>query len=159
MSDRRDDNVSRDTAADRFLQQFTGYRIKRALLVIHEDMTEQLGPLGLRVGTFSPLAVIAANPGISQTRLSDVLHIKRSGVVAVVDELEQMGAIERKPVKGDRRTNALFMTTAGRKLWKQAEATIQAHEDRLFADLNDEENERLRDLITRVTQSAVQAKE
>ncbi|WP_394178409.1 MarR family winged helix-turn-helix transcriptional regulator [Yoonia maritima] len=159
MSDTYEDKPSIDTAADRFLQQFTGYRVKRALLVIHEDMAEKLAPLGLRVGTFSPLAVIAANPGISQTRLSDVLHIKRSGVVAVVDELERMGAIERKPVKGDRRTNALSMTAAGRKLWEAAEGVIQAHEDHLFAGLSNQENEQLRNLLTRVTQSATQAKE
>lgn len=159
MSDTPKDDVSEDTAADRFLQQFTGYRIKRALLVVHEDMTETLVPLGLRVGTFAPLAVVAANPGISQTKLSDVLKIKRSGVVAVVDELERIGAIERKPVAGDRRTNALFMTTAGGRLWQQAEAAIQAHEDRLFTDLTDEENDQIRDLLSRVILRAERAKE
>ena len=144
---------STQKASDTLLRQFVGYRMKRAYLLIQDDMAETLAPFGLRTGTFSALAVVIACPGISQSDLSDVLNIKRSGVVVVVDELERAGVLKRKPVKGDRRTNALTITSAGRRLWDKVEKAVQNHEAALFSDLNPDEVEKLRDLLGRVSRS------
>ncbi|MBP2233735.1 DNA-binding MarR family transcriptional regulator [Sinorhizobium kostiense] len=138
---------------DRLLRQFVGYNMKRAFIPVQEDVSETLATLGLRVGTFSALAVIMASPGISQTQLSQVLNIKRSGVVLVVDELEGMGAVERMPVESDRRAYALQVTPEGRKLWQRAESAVQAHEAALFADLAPEELRVLRGLLDRAARS------
>ena len=140
--------------SDATLRQFLGYNMKRAYLQVQEDMAETLAPFGLRVGTFSALAVLIASPGISQTQLSNVLNIKRSGVVVVVDELERAGVIERTAVKGDRRSYALKVTSAGRKLWDKAEAAVQAHEARLFAGLSEDEKAQLHRLLGRAAQVA-----
>ncbi|MFQ1701472.1 MarR family winged helix-turn-helix transcriptional regulator [Loktanella agnita] len=140
------DQAVRDT----LLRQFAGYRMKRAYLLVQEDMIETLAPFGLRTVTFSALAVVMGSPGISQSDLSDVLNIKRSGVVAIVDELEGAGVLKRKPVKEDRRTNALTVTAAGRRLWDKVEKAVQDHETALFCDLSPAEIAQLRDLLGRV---------
>ena len=140
-------------ASDALLRQFVGYRMKRAYLLIQNDLAQTLEPFGLRTGTFSALAVVVASPGISQSDLSDVLNIKRSGVVVVVDELERAGVLKREPVKGDRRTNALTATPAGRNLWKKAEKAVQNHEAALFRDLDPQEIAHLRDLLGRVSRA------
>lgn len=135
---------------DRLLRQFAGYRMKRAFMLVQDDMAETLAPFGLRMGTFSALAVVIASPGISQSDLSEVLNIKRPGVVVVVDELEIANVLRRKPVKGDRRTNALTATAAGKRLWEKVEKAVQDHEAALFADMNPDEIDTLRDLLGRV---------
>lgn len=145
-----DPQSSTNAATDRKLRQFVGYRMKRAYLLVQEDMAKILAPLGLRTGTFSALGVVVANPGISQTDLSNELHIKRSGVVVVVDELETAGALERAAVKGDRRRNALIVTRAGQRLWEKAELAIRDHEADIFADLSAAEVATLSDLLARV---------
>lgn len=137
-------------ATDKLLRQFAGYRMKRAYLLVQADLAETLEPLGLRVGTFSALAVLIASPGISQTSLSHMLNIKRSGVVVVVDELERAGVLERRAVAGDRRKNALAITPAGQRLWEKAERAVQLHEAELFAGLDQQEADQLRDLLGRV---------
>lgn len=144
---------------DMLLRQFIGYNMKRAYMQIQDDMAQTLAPLGLRTGTFSALAVIMGSPGISQTQLSDVLNIKRSGVVVVVDDLERAGAVERKPVVTDRRAYALHVTPAGKQLWKTAEAAVQAHEAALFAELQAQERRALQDLLIRAARSAKHNKE
>lgn len=144
---------------DMLLRQFIGYNMKRAYLQVQDDMARTLEPFGLRVGTFSALAVIMGSPGISQTQLSDVLNIKRSGVVVVVDDLERAGAVERKPVVTDRRAYALHVTKAGKQLWKHAEAAVQAHEAALFAELDAQERRALQDLLVRAARSAKHGKE
>jgi DNA-binding MarR family transcriptional regulator len=110
--------------------------------------------LGLRVGTFSALAVVMGSPGISQTQLGEMLSIKRSGVVVVVDDLERLGAVERKPVLTDRRAYALHVTPAGKHLWSRAEAAVQAHEAALFDELDPQERSTLQDLLVRGARSA-----
>lgn len=139
-----------DHVADERLRQFVGYNVKRAMLIIASDMLETLEPLELRTVTFSSLAIITATPDISQSGLAQALGIERSGVVSVVDELEQRGLIKRHKVKTDRRSYALRATEAGEALWKAAEARVRAHEDRLFSAFSDAERKTLSDLLRRV---------
>lgn len=146
--------TSDQRASDALLRQFVGYRMKRAYLLIQDDMAKTLTPFGLRTGTFSALAVVVASPGISQNDLSEVLNIKRSGVVVVVDELESAGVLKRKPVKGDRRTNALTVTAAGKRLWEKVEKAVQDHEAALFSDLTPDDVEQLRELLGRVSRGS-----
>lgn len=141
------------------LRQFVGYNMKRGYMQIQDDMAATLMPFGLRVGTFSALAVVMGSPGISQTQLSEVLDIKRSGVVVVVDDLEQAGAVERKPVRTDRRAYALRVTPAGKKLWQRAEAAVQAHEAALLAELDPEDRRALQDLLVSAARSVVHRKQ
>ncbi|OBY24910.1 MarR family winged helix-turn-helix transcriptional regulator [Leisingera sp. JC1] len=139
---------------DKLLHQFVGYNMKRAYMQIQDDMSETLAPLGLRIGTFSALAVVMGSPGISQTQLSQMLNIKRSGVVVVVDELERASVLERAPVEGDRRAYSLVVTPAGKRLWQKAEKAVQAHEAALFSGLNAQEVLTLQDLLGRAARSA-----
>ena len=139
---------------DRNLSQFTGYNMKRAFLLVQEDMAKTLAPLGLRMMTFSALAVIVENPDMTQTQLSQALGIERSGVVTLVDELEQADLISRNKVEGDRRSYALRETVKGRRLWQKAEAQVQAHEKAIFSVLSDAEYATLHDALRRVVRAA-----
>ena len=131
-------------------RQFAGYNMKRVYMKVRADMTATLAPAGLRVATFSALAVILENPDITQTRLAQALKVERSGVVVLVDELENADLIARHRVKGDRRSYALRATLKGRRAWDRAEALVHAHEARLFAPLRAEEREALRAALRRI---------
>jgi DNA-binding MarR family transcriptional regulator len=70
-------------------------------------------PYGLRTGSFSTMALIAANPGCSQSEIARETGVDKSVVVAVVDLLEERGLAERTRSTEDRRRNALTLTEAG----------------------------------------------
>nr|WP_319249837.1 MarR family transcriptional regulator [uncultured Celeribacter sp.] len=135
---------------DNNLRQFVGYNMKRAFLAVREDLSATLEPLGLRMTSFSALAIIEENPDISQSRLAEALHIERSGVVVLVDELESAELIERGRVEGDRRQYALRVTPEGSAKWRAAEVAVQGHETALFEKLSEAERETLRALLGRV---------
>ncbi len=139
-----------DSVSDQGLRQFVGYTMKRAFLDIRDDLIVTLAPLGLRVMTFSALSIVVENPDLSQSQLAQSLRIERSGVVVLVDELEMANLILRNPVQGDRRSYALRATLKGRRLWKQAERKVQAHEKALLAELSDEEQKILNALLCRI---------
>ena len=73
-------------------------------------------PFGLRSGTFSTMALIAANPGCSQSDIARHIGTDKSIVVAIVDDLERRGLAERQRSTEDRRRNALTLTSAGHDL-------------------------------------------
>lgn len=134
---------------DKNLQQFIGYSMKRAFLIVQEDMANTLKPLGLRMMTFSSLAIIVENPDISQKYLAGALGIDRSGVVVLVDELEKEGLISREKVEGDRRSYALRASLSGQKLWKKAQSNVLAHERALFTGLSEPERDAMHQNLSR----------
>ncbi|AJE46182.1 MarR family winged helix-turn-helix transcriptional regulator [Celeribacter indicus] len=135
---------------DENLRQFAGYNMKRAFLMVRDDLGRTLQEFGLRMTSFSALAIIIENPDVSQSRLAEALHIERSGVVVLVDELESADLIARNRVEGDRRQYALRATPEGEAVWTRAEAAVHAHEERIFAGLGAGERQRLADLLRRV---------
>ncbi|MET3599805.1 MarR family winged helix-turn-helix transcriptional regulator [Martelella mangrovi] len=138
-------------ATDDYLGAFIGYNMKRAFLLVQEDMRRVLEPLGLRMMTFSVLSIVVENPDISQTQLSQVLKIERSGMVVLVDELENGDLISRNRVPGDRRTYALRATPKGQRLWEKAKAAVEGHEATLFGGLlSDEEQALLRGMLRKI---------
>lgn len=132
------------------LRQFVGYEMKLAYMLIHEDMLRILKPTGLRIVTFSALGIVVENPDMSQTQLAQALQIERSGVVVIVDELENADLITRNRVEGDRRSYALRATLKGRNLWSRTEKQVHDHEDKMLSALNSAERQTLKGLLGRI---------
>ncbi|QOL81608.1 MarR family winged helix-turn-helix transcriptional regulator [Pseudooceanicola spongiae] len=139
---------------DRNLRGFVGYSLKRAYHLIQADAMRVLDPLGLRISTYSALAVICDNPDLRQSQLAEILSIERSNTVVIIDALEQPGLIARHRVPNDRRSYALRATPQGRRLHKEATRVLEAHENRLLTALSAEERQLMIDLLRRIDGSA-----
>jgi DNA-binding MarR family transcriptional regulator len=105
---------------------------------------EALAPLGLSVKAVGALTVLDAEGPLTQRRLGERQGIDRTTAVAVVDELERLGAVERRRDPRDRRANALHVTASGRRLLARARTAVAAAEDAFLAPLPDAERRRLR---------------
>ena len=120
-----------------------GYAISRGF-------HEVLRPLELEPGEFALLRAVAASDGEAQHALAERLHISPSWMVAVVDELEKRGLLERRPHARDRRVRNLHLTAAGKKLLKQAERQAEQFDREVAEQLGEADRERLLDLLDRV---------
>jgi DNA-binding MarR family transcriptional regulator len=145
-----DGPATKAKASDAVLRRFSGYVMKRAFATIQSDVNRSLEPLGLRMLSFSALAVIADNPGLRQSQLADALAIERPNLVVLVDELEKAGLITRNPAPDDRRALALEPTPAGVALCARAMEAVAAHEARMTKDISKAEREALIDALTRI---------
>jgi len=92
---------------------------------------ELLAPLGLIPHSYAVLHRIDAAGGITQQGVADLTGMRRSVMVAVIDDLEQRRLVERRRHPHDRRANALHLTTRGRKALRRAEAAA----DQLDAEI------------------------
>lgn len=70
---------------------------------------------GLRPGEFTTLALIVANPGISQIDLARVGGFDQTSLVGVLDDLERRKWAVRSKHPDDRRRHRIEATEAGRK--------------------------------------------
>lgn len=113
------------------LDDLLGYLLRRAQLAVFEDFIKAFAPLRLRPAQFSALIVIDCNPGRSQAEIAAALGIARPNFVAMMDELERRGLAERTSSKTDRRSHALVLTDAGRRLLKRALDVVAKHETRV----------------------------
>jgi DNA-binding MarR family transcriptional regulator len=131
------------------LDDLLGYLLRRAQLAVFEDFIKAFAPLRLRPAQFSALIVIDRNPGRSQAEIAAALGIARPNFVAMMDELERRGLAERTSSKTDRRSHALVLTVAGRRLLKRALDVVAKHETRVSRGLGAAERASLVRLLRR----------
>ncbi|MEH6825074.1 MAG: MarR family transcriptional regulator [Motiliproteus sp.] len=132
------------------LPDLLGYQLRLTQLAVFKDFSESVGDTKITPSLFGVLAVINANPGLKQTELAKAVRLDRSTVVSTIDTLERRGLVQRRRVEGDRRTNALVLTDAGRRLLEQLEPQIAAHEQRLSAQLTQAQRHTLIELLTKI---------
>ena len=127
-----------------YLDGLLGYALRRAQLAVFQDFILKMKGFELRPAQFSVLAIIHANPGLKQSRVSEALGINRANFVALLDELEKRKLARRAPSEGDRRSNALYLTSKGETFLNDAFRHLQAqHESRLDSVLGLADKQRL----------------
>jgi DNA-binding MarR family transcriptional regulator len=132
------------------LPDLVGYHLRLAQVALFRDFRKALGDLDITPGLFGVLVLIEANAGMRQTELARAIHLDRSTVVNVIDNLEAMRLVERRAVSGDRRSKALFLTSPGRTLLQKLKRRVLEHEKRLAANLSAAERQKLVDLLQRI---------
>jgi DNA-binding MarR family transcriptional regulator len=112
-----------------------------------------LAPLGLEPRQFAMLRLIMLQEGRSQQAIGDSLQIPASRMVALVDDLQERGLLERRDVPGDRRTRALHLTAKGKRVLTKAWEVAVDSERRTCEGLSEKERAELLDLLHRVAQN------
>jgi DNA-binding MarR family transcriptional regulator len=111
---------------------------------------EALVPLGLRPPHFGVMTLIEAHPGLAQQELVTRSLIDPSSMVAVIDELEQMGLAERRRHAEDRRKHAVYLTARGRRMLERARGVALDVAQKVFEPLDSAELETLRRLLRKL---------
>lgn len=131
------------------LDKLIGYAVRRAQLSIYDDFFDALSEEGITPQRFSSLVIIESNPGISQTRLSEVMGIARSGVVSIIDHFEELEMVERQ-ASGDRRAYNLKLTKVGIRQLKKYKKIVEEHDNRIARNLSAEEKQQLKQLLRKL---------
>jgi MarR family transcriptional regulator, transcriptional regulator for hemolysin len=89
------------------------------------------------------LVHVSQSPGISQARLADALDIETISVVRLIDTLQSVGLIERRPHPTDRRIRTLWLTTAAEDALAQIRVVASLVDAQALADIPEREHQRL----------------
>ena len=111
---------------------------------------ERLRPIGLSPAHAGILRILHAAPAITQQRLAGALGSPPSRLVALVDELEAKGLVERQANETDRRRYALHLTAKGKAVLQTIGNLVRDHQNALLAALSLDERQQLTVLLMRI---------
>jgi DNA-binding MarR family transcriptional regulator len=156
---RRKSDADRDAAAGgapgdvgNLLAGSVGFLLSKLGFMSASGFAAALEPENIHPGHFALLRMIKAAEGSSQNALGDSLHIPPSRMVALLDELEQRGLVERRRSPADRRINLVHLTDAGVSTLERAAVIAADWEARLCAGLDDDERATLAALLRRLAE-------
>lgn len=108
-----------------------GFLLSQVGIYASRRFAQRIAALDIHPPLFRVLNVVDAAEGQSQQAISEAIQAPASRMVAIVDELEQGGWIERRPHPSDRRVHALYLTAEGRKLLAKGRKIAMEHEQEL----------------------------
>jgi DNA-binding MarR family transcriptional regulator len=109
-----------------------------------------LEPLGLRPPMFGVMTLIDAEPGLTQKELVGRSMIDPSSMVAILDELEQLGIAERRQNPQDRRKHAVHLTRRGKGKLVSARKVAVSVAAEALAPLDAQERKTLQALLRKL---------
>jgi len=111
---------------------------------------ERIATINLNPPLFRVLNLIDAAEGTSQQAIGAAAEIPPSRMVALVDELEQRGLVERRPYPADRRVRALYVTRKGRQTLARGRKIAKDHEEELTRGMSAPDRKRLVELLQKM---------
>jgi DNA-binding MarR family transcriptional regulator len=114
------------------------------------QFAERIAEVDLNPPLFRVLNLVDAAEGQSQQAIGQAIEVPASRMVALVDELEQRGLVERRPDPGDRRVRALYLTKKGRQSLNRGRKIAKKHEEDLTRGLGEADRKRLLDLLQKM---------
>ncbi len=126
-----------------FLLGYLGEKSRRSFVAILE-------PHGFHPREFGLMTVVAKRPGIAQQDLAALARIDPSSMVAVLDELERRGVVERRIDAEDRRRRAVHLTDEGKRQMAVLQREALRAGDGFLAPLSDEERAALNALLQKL---------
>ena len=114
------------------------------------QFTERLGVLELTPADAGILRLLRVEAGPSQRELATKLQIHPSRLVAILDNLEKRGLVERKAHAHDRRLYSIQLTKNGEEILEKISKVAREHQDTLLSALGKEERDALAVLLLKI---------
>src|SRR5579884_495530 len=121
--------------------------LMRLATAIKKRSTEEL--MGLKLRQLMLLSYLNAGAPALQQQLCEALWLDANNCVLLLNELEDLGYIERRRDPADRRRHVVELTDDGRTALERAERAQESLGDEIFATLSEEERATLRSLLSR----------
>lgn len=106
--------------------------LARALMALETPVLERHG---LTMWAYSALSGLRGREVRTQSALAQAIGADKTRIIAVLDDLQEDGLIDRRPDPADRRVYLLSLTDRGDRVLAAAQADIQRREEELLAHL------------------------
>lgn len=106
--------------------------------------------LGLTRSQWQVLAHLALHEGLHQSALADLLDIEPITLVRILDKLQALGLVERRPHAKDRRLWVLFLTEAAHPLLGRMRALGQEVREQALAGISEADRDLLMRMLTHI---------
>lgn len=131
----------------------TWVQLARTFYRIERSISTCLAAQHLTMAQFDVMASLHYCEGVTQRELAETLLVTKGNVVGLLDRLEKLELVERRPDPEDGRSNRVHLTEAGRS---KIEAVLPQHDGlvlRTLACLDQQQVVTLRGLLRSLDQS------
>ncbi|KPC59928.1 MarR family winged helix-turn-helix transcriptional regulator [Streptomyces chattanoogensis] len=139
----------------RGLHADTGYLLYRLGLRSGQLFNASLQESGLRLRHYALLRFLATSRGALQRELSSRLGYDPSAIVGLVDDLEKLDFVERRPAPDDRRSRIVVLTEGGRTFLRDTDEAGLRVTNALLDPLEPAERETLHALLRRIAEAGL----
>ena len=108
-----------------------GFYLRTAQEAAFQAFSKRANGADARPWRFAVLALIEANPGLTQGELAAAIRRNTSSLTPVLDDLCRQGYVSRERLENDRRTYALKLTAKGNAARVKLMASAIEHESEL----------------------------
>jgi len=118
-----------------FLSRFLGTHLRATHTLAIASLERAFAPLRMSPTRYSILVHASERPGITQTRLAELVGADRTTVVPMLRGMERLGYVRRKRARQDRRATEVRITPRGRAILRKLVPLATEHERRMVRDL------------------------
>lgn len=123
-------------------------------LILKADLEEALQlETGLLLADNEALLNLSIHP-MRMSEIADKLVLSRGGTTKVIDRLEELGHVTRRPDPEDRRATLVEITDSGREARAEAKAVIDGRLEEMWSQhISDEEAKGIVEVMERVLEA------
>jgi len=129
-----------------------GFLLSQVGVYASQRFAWRIAAIDLQPPLFRVLNAVDVVEGQSQGAIGEAIGAPASRMVAIVDELESRGLVERRPHPSDRRIRAVYLTPKGRKLLARGRKLAAEHEEELTRGMSAAERKQLVALLQKVVE-------
>jgi len=138
---------TRELTTEAITQHKTWVQFLRTYTKAQQRMSHVFRRHGLTPSQFDVLATLHRGEGLMQQELAERLLVTKGNICGVLDRLEAVQWIERRPDPEDRRTNRIYLMEAGRNIFAEVSPDHQAVIHEIMDNLQMEEMRTLHRLM------------
>lgn len=127
-----------------------GLLIKRLQLKIEKELGRRLVDLGLNVRTFGIVMLLLEGEGLTQRELGARVGVPGYSTTRALDELEELGVLERRPHPTSRRAHHIHLTAKGRRYRDDLPRLIEGLNEEFLAPCSKRERVQLQSSLKKI---------
>jgi len=113
------EQLPRELVAGTPLEDYLPYQIFRIVNRLTLNLKNDLRPAKMTLSRWRALSVLNASDGCSMGELADFMVIEQPALSRIVDQMERDQLVTRKLASADNRIVQVFLTAAGRRMFKE----------------------------------------
>ena len=132
------------------LEDTVGFLIWDANRTMNREFSNRIAQHGVSLGLWPFHRALWERDGLSQRELSEKVRMKGPTTVAALNKLEERGLVRREENKKDARKINVYLTPAGRKVYRKVIPEVEAVNRQCLEMLTESDQAEFKDMIKRI---------